>query len=149
MWTKKGKYGLKALVYLAGIPKGTSALAADIARFNNIPHKFLEAILLELRNAAFVSSKKGKGGGYRLARPSANITVGDVVRLFEGPLAPFPCASRTQYRPCDDCTDEDTCAVRLAMVEVRRAISDVLDRMTLEEMRSRVSASDAPLMFHI
>jgi Rrf2 family protein len=135
MLTKKAKYGLKALVFLAGIDPGQTALVADIAAANQIPKKFLDAILGELRNAGFVHSKKGKGGGYTLARTPAEIGVGNVIRALDGPLAPIQCASRTVYRRCDDCTDENHCAVRLVMLQAREAIASVLDKTTLAQMR--------------
>lgn len=137
MLTRKGKYGLKALVYLASQPAERLAFVGEIARTNNIPKKFLDTILVELRNAGFVQSRKGKEGGYRLARPAEEIMVGHVVRVLDGPLAPFPCASRTRYQPCDDC-DEATCQVRHLMLDVRQAIADVLDRRSLAEMRDCV-----------
>jgi Rrf2 family protein len=135
MLTKKAKYGLKALVFLAGIDPGQTALVADIAAANQIPKKFLDAILGELRNAGFVHSKKGKGGGYTLARTPEEIGVGNVIRALDGPLAPIQCASRTVYRRCDDCVDERHCAVRLVMLQAREAIASVLDKTTLAEMR--------------
>ena len=134
MLTAKGKYGLKALIYLAQVPDLELALVADIAEANNIPKKFLDAILGELRNAGFVQSRKGKGGGYRLARQPEEILVGSVVRVLDGPLAPIPCASRTRYRACDDC-DIATCQVRHLMLDVRNAIAEVLDATTLAQMR--------------
>jgi Rrf2 family protein len=134
MLTRKGKYGLKALLHLAQLPPEKLAFVNDIATKNNIPKKFLDAILGELRNAGFVQSRKGKDGGYRLARPASEIKVGHVVRVLDGPLAPFPCASRTRYERCEDC-DEATCQVRLMMLEVRNAIADVLDNRSLAEMR--------------
>ena len=134
MLTNKGKYGLKALVYLAELPPGQLALVNDIAVANNIPKKFLDAILGELRNAGFVQSRKGKGGGYRLARLPEDIRVGSIVRVLDGPLAPYPCASRTRYEACDDC-DVTTCQVRHIMLDVREAIAEVLDHKTLAEMR--------------
>jgi len=134
MLTRKGKYGLKALVYLAKLPVGDLAFVNEIARDQNIPKKFLDAILSELRNAGFVQSRKGKDGGYRLARPATEIKVGHVVRVLDGPLAPIPCASRTQYQACDDC-DEATCQVRHIMLDVRQAIAEVLDKRSLAEMR--------------
>lgn len=139
MLTKKGKYGLKALVHLSYLPTGQLAFVNDIAVANNIPKKFLDAILGELRNAGFVQSRKGKDGGYRLARPAADIKIGHVIRVLDGPLAPLPCASRTQYQPCEDC-DEATCQVRHMMLEVRQAIAEVLDNRSLEAMRD--SADD-------
>ena len=134
MLTRKGKYGLKALVHLARVPPGELALVGDIAAANNIPKKFLDAILGELRNAGFVSSRKGKGGGYRLAQAPEIIRIGDVIRTLDGPLAPIACASRTRYERCDDC-DEETCRVRHVMLEVREAIAGVLDKRNLAEMR--------------
>ena len=94
MLTKKGKYGLKAAVHLARLPPGASTQVADIAEANNIPKKFLDVILGELRNAGFLSSKKGKLGGYRLARAPEEIVVGEMIRALDGPLAPFACACR-------------------------------------------------------
>src|SRR5689334_24984015 len=108
MLTKKGKYGLKALVHLSSLPAGQLAFVLDIATANNIPKKFLDAILGELRNAGFVQSRKGKGGGYRLLRKPEEIKIGSVVRVLDGPLAPIPCASHTRYEACDDC-DVATC----------------------------------------
>lgn len=136
MLTKKAKYGLKAMAYLAGVEPGQTALVADIAAANQIPKKFLDAILSELRNAGYVYSKKGKGGGYMLARLPAEISVGDLVRTLDGPLAPIQCASRRLYRRCEDCVDESRCAVRLVMLEARDAIAKVLDNTTLDQMRA-------------
>jgi Rrf2 family protein len=134
MLTAKGKYGLKALIHLAQMPQGQLALVNDIATANNIPKKFLDAILGEMRNAGFVQSRKGKGGGYRLARLPEEIKVGSVVRVLDGPLAPIPCASHTRYEACDDC-DVATCQVRHMMLDVRNAIAEVLDNTTLQQMR--------------
>lgn len=149
MLTNKAKYGLKALVHLAGKCPGELSLVSDIAEANAIPKKFLDAILGELRNAGFVHSKKGKGGGYTLARPAHEIRVGHVVRVLDGPLAPIACASRTAYRRCDDCPDEHHCGVRLMMIEVRGAISAILDRRTLAEMRAFTDLDDQVPMYHI
>jgi Rrf2 family protein len=132
--TAKGKYGLKALVYLALLEPGTTAPGIDIADANGIPKKFLDAILGELRNAGIVHSRKGPGGGYRLARPPNQIRIGYVIRTMDGPLAPIACASRTAYQPCRDCKHVKNCTVRLMMTRVRDATSDVLDRITLADM---------------
>jgi Rrf2 family protein len=134
MLTKKGKYGLKALVHLSKLPPGQLAFVGDIAAKNNIPKKFLDAILGELRNAGFVQSRKGKDGGYRLAKQPAEIKIGHVVRVLDGPLAPIPCASRSQYQRCEDC-DEATCQVRHMMLEVRHAVAELLDNRSLAAMR--------------
>jgi len=149
MLTKKGKYGLKAAVHLAGLRPGETAQVADIAEANMIPKKFLDAILGELRNSGILHSKKGKGGGYMLARPPNKIIVGDIVRTLDGPLAPIACASRSSYRPCDDCADQTTCAVRLMMLEVREAMADVLDHRTLADMRELTTHPIDAFVYHI
>ncbi len=149
MLTNKGKYGLKAMVHLAGLQPDELAQVADIAETNSISKKFLDHILTDLRHAGLVYSKKGRGGGYALARPAHEIRVGAIVRALDGPLAPIPCASVTAFRPCDDCGDLASCPVRLAMVDARNAIANVLDRCTLAEMRARSSADDRVLMYHI
>ncbi|SEP42157.1 transcriptional regulator, BadM/Rrf2 family [Methylobacterium sp. ap11] len=150
MLTNKGKYGLKAMVHLAGLPPGARIGVAEIAEAHRIPKKFLDAILGDLRNAGFVHSKKGPGGGYALARPADEIRIGHVVRALDGPLAPLPCASRTAYRPCEDCADEAACSVRLAMLAVRNSIAGILDNLTLEQMRSLPQAeAEASLTYHI
>lgn len=141
MLTRKGKYGLKALMHLSHLPYGQLSFVGDIATANNIPKKFLDAILGELRNAGFVQSRKGKDGGYRLARPAAEIKVGHVIRVLDGPLAPISCASRTRYERCEDC-DEATCQVRHMMQEVRQAIAEVLDNRSLAEMRDAPANDD-------
>ena len=135
MLTKKGKYGLKALSALSELPPGQLAFVGEVANANNIPKKFLDAILAELRNAGFVQSRKGKTGGYCLARPADEIKIGHVVRVLDGPLAPIPCASKTRYQPCTDC-DEATCQIRHLMLDVRNAIADVLDNTSLTQMRA-------------
>ena len=137
MLTNKGKYGLKAMAHLARLAPGETAQAAEIAAAEQIPKKFLDAILLDLRNAGHVRSKKGPGGGYALARDAREIPVGAVVRTLDGPLAPIACASRTAYRPCEDCRDLAACAVRLTMVEVRDAMARVLDGLSIAEMVAR------------
>jgi len=143
MWTKKGKYGLKALLYLSALPPARTALSSDIATAHALPQKFLEAILLELRHAGFVRSRKGKGGGYALARPAREIRIGDVVRALEGPLAPIACASRLFYERCRDCPDEQSCAIHFLTLDVRNAIASVLDATTVEDMRSKLGEGAA------
>ena len=149
MLTNKGKYGLKAMVHLAGLEPGLLAQVQDMADSNAIPKKFLYQILSELRNAGLVFSKKGKGGGYALARPAHEINVGQIVRVLDGPLAPIQCASVTAYRPCDDCGDERACTVRLIMVKARNAIAAVLDSHTLADMRAMGEPAGMMAMFHI
>jgi len=134
MLTAKGKYGLKALVHLATREPGETTQAVEIADANNIPKKFLDAILGELRNAGVIYSRKGPGGGYMLARAAGEIKLGQIIRAMDGPLAPIGCASRTAYQPCRDCKSVRSCAVRFAMTKVRDAMSEVLDRMTIADM---------------
>lgn len=144
MLTRKSKYGLKALLVLAEQADDEPMLIADLAERQKLPRKFLEAILLELKRAGLLHSKKGKGGGYVLGRKPTEITVGQVIRVLEGPLALTPCVSVTAYRKCDECVDEETCAVRLAMKEVRDATSDILDHTTLAGLNARVARSFTP-----
>ena len=137
MLTRRGKYGLKALVELARLAPGQSASIAGVAASADLPRKFLEAILLDLRKAGFVRSQKGRGGGYTLARAPENIAIGAVIRALDGPLAPIPCASRTAFAPCEDCADLASCSVRIVMQQVRDAVADVLDNISLLQMRDR------------
>lgn len=134
MLSAKAKYGLKAMLHLAEREGQGGVQGADIAATQNIPKKFLDAILLELKNQGLLYSKKGKGGGYTLARPAAKVTAGQIVRILDGPLAPVPCVSVTAYRPCADCGDEAACAVRAVMQKVRDATSEILDNTSLKEM---------------
>ena len=140
MLTNKGKYGLKAIIHLARLEAGETAQVADIAQQNNISKKFLDAILLDLRNAGMLRSKKGPGGGYALAKPARTIKVGAVVRALDGPLAPIGCASRSAFRPCDDCGDIDLCAVRSVMRDVRDSMAAVLDNRSIADLAKRPSA---------
>ena len=142
MLTNKGKYGLKAMLHLAKLGDDEIEQVAQIAKTNNIPKKFLDQILADLRRVGLVHSKKGKTGGYALAKPAAEIRIGEIIRAIDGPIAPFLCASRTAYRPCDDC-DEQICAVRRLMVEARNALSSVLDTQTLADMLSSGAVKEA------
>ncbi len=149
MLTNKGKYGLKAMVHLAGLVPGKPALVTDIANANNIPKKFLDAILSELRNAGMVRSRKGRGGGYILSRPPSEIMVGQIIRALDGPLAPIRCASPNYYQRCDDCPDEKQCSVHLMMFEVRNAIARVLDNRSLAEMWALTNSVNDDIMYSI
>jgi|SRR3954470_3377776 Rrf2 family protein len=129
--SRKARYALRALYALAGGEGTGPVLIADLAARERIPRKFLEAILLELKNAGILQSKKGKGGGYALARAPEQVTLGEVIRVVDGPLAPVPCVSETAYAPCEGCADEATCGTRLVMKRVRDAIAGILDETTL------------------
>jgi len=142
--SKKSKYGLKAMLELAAEDSGQRPIqASELAERQRLPRKFLEAILLELTRHDLLRSKLGRGGGYVLARKPGDITVGEVIRVLEGPLALIPCVSKTAYRRCDECLDEETCGIRLAMKEVRDATADILDNTTLAglNVRSRATRS--------
>ncbi|PKM09499.1 MAG: Rrf2 family transcriptional regulator [Gammaproteobacteria bacterium HGW-Gammaproteobacteria-7] len=130
MLSHKAKYALKALSYLTQAGEQTVA-AHRIARASGGSEKFLEAILVELRNVGFVTSRRGPTGGYRLSRSATDIRLGAVIRSIDGPIAPLRCASRTAYVACADCTEEANCQVRHLMAEVREAMCGVLDRRTL------------------
>ena len=131
MLTRKSKYGLKALLMLAEQAGRGPVSISVLAEQQRIPAKFLEAILLDLKRHGLLQSKKGKGGGYALSRSPSEITVGQIIRVLEGPLALVPCVSQTAYMPCDECVDEATCRVRWAMKEVRDATAQILDNMSL------------------
>lgn len=118
-------------------------LISEVASHDKMPRKFLELILLELKNHGLLQSKKGKGGGYFLAKPPHTITVGQIVRHIDGPIAPLPCVSRTAYMRCDECADERTCAIRLVMKDVREATAKILDNVTLSDMLQRVHSIEA------
>src|SRR5258705_10034893 len=137
--TRKSKYGLKALLVLAEEADRGPVLISELADRQRLPKKFLEAILLELKRHGLLHSKKGKGGGYFLGRKPSEITVGQVIRVLEGPLALTPCVSQTSYRRCEECIDEETCGVRLAMKEVRDATARILDNTTLAALNVQVA----------
>ena len=138
MLSKKSKYGLKAMLELAAVDAGQRPLqAGELADRQRLPKKFLEAILLDLTRHGLLQSKLGRGGGYVLARKPGDITVGEIIRVLEGPLALIPCVSKSAYRRCDECLDEETCGVRLAMKEVRDATAHILDNTTLAGLNAR------------
>ena len=139
--SKRGEYGLRAMIDLAaarnGNPHNGVVQIKEIAERERIPAKFLEQILLTLKNAGLLHSKMGVGGGYYLARPPSQITLGHIVRVLDGPLAPVRCVSQMAYEPCG-CPDEQTCGLRLVMGDVRNAIAGILDQTTLADVASRV-----------
>jgi Rrf2 family protein len=140
--SNKAKYALKALIVLTEEYREGPLLIADLAQRAETPKKFLEVILLSLKNSGVLFSKRGRGGGYALARDPESITLGEVIRLMDGPLALVPCASLTAYRKCDDCHDERRCGVRLVMKEVRDSTARILDATTLSDVVRRVREVD-------
>jgi Rrf2 family protein len=138
MLAQKSKYALRALLVLAKEYGQGPVLISDIAHREALPHKFLELILLELRNHGILGSKKGKGGGYFLARRPELVHLGEVLRVLEGPLAPIPCVSKTAYVRCAECRDERTCGIRMVMKDVRDATARILDQTSLADILKRV-----------
>jgi Rrf2 family protein len=145
MISHKSKYALKAALVLAQEYGRGPVLISEIANREGIPRKFLELILLELRNRGILQSKKGKGGGYFLGRTPDEITLGEILRDIEGPLAPIPCVSHTAYMRCQECRDERTCGIRMVMKDVRDATARILDSTTLADVLNRVERLDRPL----
>ncbi|TSK08102.1 MAG: Rrf2 family transcriptional regulator [Geobacter sp.] len=143
MISKKTKYGLKALIYLARRYEQGPILIADLAREERIPKKFLENILLNLKNAGVLQSRKGRGGGYSLGRPPEKITFGQAIRLMEGPLAPVPCVSEMAYARCTECGNELTCGIRLVMKDVRDEMARILDGTTLADVLEKIDRAGA------
>lgn len=137
MLSKRSKYGLRAILALARHPSRQPVLIAALAQQERIPKKFLEQILLALKHAGLLGSKKGQGGGYFLQRAPDAISLGDVIRALDGPIAPVPCVSRMAHHPCEDCEDEATCGVRDIMQQVRAATASILDQTTLAEVLRR------------
>ena len=142
MLTRKTKYALNALSHLARAQERGPVLIAELAREERIPKKYLERILLDLKVRGILRSQKGKGGGYYLGRKPEEISISEVVRLMDGPLAPVSCVSETAYERCSECRNEATCGIRLVMKEVRDAMADILDGTSLADMvqRSRNAA---------
>jgi Rrf2 family protein len=137
MLSRKSKYALKALLVLTEEYGKDALLIADIAEREKIPKRFLELILLELKNHGILRSKKGKGGGYALNKPPSAISVGQVLRMLEGTLAPLPCVSKTSYERCEECKDERTCGIRILMKDVRDTTAGILDSTTLADVAKR------------
>ena len=133
MISQKAKYALRALVALAKKPQGLPVFIGDIAESENIPKKFLEQILLDLKHHGLVASRRGKAGGYGLLRPADTISFGEVLRIVDGPIAPLPCLSKIAYRRCDDCAEEASCEVRRCFVQVADVTRSVLARITLSQ----------------
>jgi len=136
--SKRGEYGLRAMIDLANLAERNGVVQIkEIAERENIPAKFLEQILLTLKNAGLLQSKMGMGGGYYLAKPADQINLGQIVRVLDGPLAPIRCVSQMAYESCG-CPDEHLCGLRMVMSDVRTAIAQVLDRTTLADITKRV-----------
>jgi Rrf2 family protein len=139
--SKRTQYALKAMLALGRHYREKPVLIATLSKEESIPLKFLEVILLELKGHGILESKKGKGGGYLLSRPPSTITLGSVIRMIDGPLAPLPCASETAFRACPECQDVETCSTRIIMRQVRDAMAGVLDNTTLADLLRRENST--------
>jgi Rrf2 family protein len=141
MISQKAKYAIKALARLAEEPAAAPLQIEEIARDEALPRKFLEHILLDLKRKGIVSSRRGRAGGYVLVKRPAEITIGQILRAIDGPIAPLPCISRTAYRRCEDCADEQTCVVRHLFADAYAAQLLLFDGTTLAEaMRGRTAS---------
>jgi len=134
MITKKSKYAIKALIYLAKQPPKKPVLIEEISKAERIPRKFLEAILLDLRKAGYLGSKKGKGGGYYLIKQAEEINMAEIMRLFDGAIALVPCVAHKYYEPCEECIDEISCPIREVFRMIREQTVASLKKNTFAQL---------------
>ena len=134
MLSKKTKYALHAMTYLGKHREHKMVLIQDIAEEHNISHKFLENILLELRKAGYLGSKKGKGGGYYLIKEPKDIPLSRIIRLLDGPIALLPCVSLNYYEPCAECKNEVQCGINKVMIQVRDETLKILENKSLQDI---------------
>jgi Rrf2 family protein len=134
MISKKCKYALKALTYIAKHQEDKPIFSTEIAREERIPHKFLESILRALKNNQILLSKRGKNGGYKLLKQPEEIVLTDLIRIMDGPIALSPCVSLNYYESCDEC-DEDTCTIRPVLEKIRDLTLDVFNKTTIENLK--------------
>lgn len=137
MLSKKTKYAINALVYLAKNNSGKPIPISQISADQNIPHKFLEAILLDLKNARILNSKKGKLGGYILNKEPSEVDMAEVMRLFDGAVALLPCVTYRFYERCEECIDEETCGIREVFLDIRNETVERLKNATLADIIQR------------
>ncbi len=145
--SKRGEYGLRATIHLANAQKHSPDAMVQIKNISvqeKIPTKYLEQILLALKNAGLLHSKMGVGGGYYLAKSPEQINLGQIIRVLDGPLAPIRCVSHMAYEPCG-CPDEETCGLRMVMGDVRDAIAEILENTSLADVTDRVDIARALL----
>ncbi|RDI12209.1 RrF2 family transcriptional regulator [Flavobacterium sp. AG291] len=134
MLSKKTKYGLKALIYIAKQGGTAPVLISDISEKEQIPKKFLEAILLDLKKFGILGSKKGKGGGYYLMKDPKTVSAATLIRVLDGPIAMLPCVSLNYYEKCDDCPHEDKCSLHRFMADVRDSTLNILQQKSLHDL---------------
>lgn len=134
MLTRKTKYGLKALIYIAKQDKSKPVLISEIAEHENISKKFLEAILLDLKKNGILGSRMGKGGGYYLLKEAKDIRIASLIRILDGPIALLPCVSLNFYEKCDDCPSEEACSLHRVMIQVRDNALSILEQKSLLDL---------------
>lgn len=148
MITQKMKYALKALLVLAdeaAKPRPDPLTIEAIAKRSDAPKRFLEHILLDLRNAGIIASTRGRSGGYALVQAPAEVSISELLRLIDGPIAPLPCLSRSAYQRCEDCTDEQTCRIRRVFADVFWTYLVIIDSLTLADMLRSGAVTDQVL----
>lgn len=153
MISQRSRYALKALINLAKLPQGEAKSTRAIADEEQIPAPFLEQIMVDLKRAKLVTSRRGKEGGYTLDRRPEDMTLASILRQVDGPVAPLPCLSRTAYRRCDDCRDESHCSLRSILSDSHKAMLEVLEKRTLAEALARAlegqgAPDDSPHSFY-
>jgi len=141
--SQKAKYAMRALLELARAGEGEAMQISEISERQRIPKKFLEQILLDLKHHGILQSRRGKHGGYALLRDPGQVTFGQVMRIIDGPMAPLPCLSRMAYRRCEDCEDEESCAIRRVFSKAYDATARILDRTTLADAAASEAAAAA------
>lgn len=146
MLSKKSKYAINALVYLTHKRDSGPVLISEIAEQQHIPRKFLEAILLDLKRAGILSSKKGKGGGYYLLKDPAEVNLAEVMRLFDGAIAFLPCVTHKYYERCEECADEEICGIREVFLTLRNQTVALLKGSTLLQIVDRENQKTASLL---
>ncbi len=145
MISQKAQYAFRALIALARSEDEEVSLISDIATGQNIPKKFLEQILLDLKRHGIVQSRRGKMGGYLLLKSAGEITFGEVLRIIDGPIAPLPCLSKMAYRKCDGCNDEASCEIRQVFARVADATREILDKTTIADAIASPDYEGIPL----
>ncbi|WP_319412044.1 Rrf2 family transcriptional regulator [uncultured Cohaesibacter sp.] len=146
MISQKAQYAFRALIALARLEEEEVCMISDIAVSRNIPKKFLEQILLDLKRHGIVQSRRGKMGGYLLLKRADEITFGEVLRIIDGPIAPLPCLSKMAYRKCDGCEDEAACEIRQVFARVAQSTRNILDTTSLADAIADPEISGIPLI---
>ena len=137
MISKKCKYAIKAILYIArNQERERPIFSTEIAEAENIPQKFLESILRDLRNHSILISKRGRNGGYRLHREPSSINFTEIIRIMDGPIALQPCVSLNYYAPCEECRSEEECEIRKVFILVRDATLAIFDKATIDDLAS-------------